>query len=68
MFNISPQLNLFCQNVPNMTLSHRSNYFELHVAMGSLHLSLSHPQPQPVEPQPNVFIVFISLNKSTKRP
>ena len=29
-------------------------------AMGSLHLSLSHPQPQPVEPQPNVFFVFIS--------
>ena len=23
--------------------------------MRSLHLSLSHPQPQPVEPQPNVF-------------
>ena len=36
--------------------------------MRSLHLSLSHPQPQPVEPQPNVFIVFNSLNKSTKRP
>ena len=28
--------------------------------MRSLHLSLSHPQPQPVEPQPNVFFVFIS--------
>ena len=26
------------------------------------------PQPQPTEPQPNVFIVFISLNKYTKRP
>ena len=36
--------------------------------MRLLHLSLSQPQPQPTEPQPNVFIVFISLNKSTKRP
>ena len=33
MFNISPQFNLFCQNVPNMTLSHRSNYFDLPVAL-----------------------------------
>ena len=30
------------------------------IIMRSLHLSLSHTQPQPVEPQPNVFIVFIS--------
>ena len=29
--------------------------------MRSLHLSLSHPQPQPVEPQPNVLFLCLFL-------
>ena len=36
--------------------------------MSSFHLSLSHPLPQPVEPQPNVFFPNYELTKENLNP